>query len=152
MPASARRPFRFTHRWAVPRPAAEVAALLADPLGYPTWWPSVSRARRIDGAGHDGDPRVAVLLRGLIPVRLVMARELDDRERGRLVARLDGDLRGTVRVTVHDDDGPAGGTGGCTVAWEQEVVLGAGRLRAAARLPGARAAMRLSHALSLIHI
>ncbi|MFB1428914.1 SRPBCC family protein [Micrococcus endophyticus] len=149
MSASARRPFRFTHRWVVPRPAAEVAALLADPLGYPTWWPSVPRARRIDGAGHDGDPHVAVLLRGLIPVRLVMARELDDRERGRLVARLDGDLRGTVRVTVHDDDGPAGGTGGCTVAWEQEVVLGAGRLRAAARLPGARAAMRLSHAWAM---
>ena len=157
MPRSADRPFRFTHRWAVPRPAPETAALLADPEGYPDWWPSIPRARRLDddGAGE----RVAVLLRGLVPVRLVMTRELDDRRRGLLVARLGGDLEGTVRVTVQDDDdgpaggagaaGPADGAGRCTVTWEQEVVLGTGWMRAAARLPGARAAMRLSHATAM---
>lgn len=165
MPRSADRPFRFTHRWAVPRPAPETAALLADPEGYPCWWPSIPRARRLDddGAGE----RVAVLLRGLVPVRLVMTRELDDRRRGLLVARLGGDLEGTVRVTVQDDDGPAGGAGAagpadgaggagaaggagrCTVTWEQEVVLGTGWMRAAARLPGVRAAMRLSHATAM---
>ena len=29
------RPFRFTHRWAVPADARSVLARLADPAGYP---------------------------------------------------------------------------------------------------------------------
>lgn len=152
MPRPADRPFRFAHHWTVPRPSPEVAALLADPERYPDWWPSIPRARRLDedGAGE----RVAVLLRGLVPVRLVMTRVVDDRARGLLVARLDGDLAGTVRVTVQDEDqdddgGPAVGSGRCTVAWEQEVVLGTAWMRAAARVPGARAAMRLSHATAM---
>lgn len=154
MPLPADRPFRFTHRWSVPRPAAEVAALLADPAGYPRWWPSIPHARRLDDDGATGE-RVAVLLRGLVPAHLVMTRVLDDRKRGHLVARLTGDLEGTVRVTVHDDDAAGAGTlagagaGRCTVAWEQEVVLGTGWMRAAARVPGARAAMRLSHATAM---
>ena len=93
------RPFRFTHRWAVPADARSVLTLLADPAGYPHWWPAVPRARRL------GPDRAAVRLRGFVPVRLTMERLIDDRARGLLLARLSGDLTGTVRVTVHDDGG-----------------------------------------------
>ncbi|MFD5330102.1 hypothetical protein ACFWJO_40340, partial [Streptomyces sp. NPDC127092] len=98
---SADRPFRFTHRWAVPADARSVLTLLADPAGYPHWWPAVPRARRL------GPDRAAVRLRGFVPVRLTMERLIDDRARGLLLARLSGDLTGTVRVTVHDDGAPA---------------------------------------------
>ncbi|HAN84801.1 MAG TPA: polyketide cyclase, partial [Micrococcus luteus] len=97
---SADRPFRFTHRWAVPADARSVLALLADPAGYPRWWPAVPRARRL------GPDRAAVRLRGFVPVRLTMERLIDDRARGLLVAHLRGDLMGTVWVTVHDDGAP----------------------------------------------
>ena len=86
------RPFRFTHRWAVPADARSVLARLADPAGYPRWWPAVPRARRL------GPDRAAVRLRGFVPVRLTMERLIDDRARGLLVARLSGDLTGAVRV------------------------------------------------------
>ena len=77
---SADRPFRFTHRWAVPADARSVLALLADPAGYPRWWPAVPRVRRL------GPGRAAVRLRGFVPVRLTMERLIDDRARGLLVA------------------------------------------------------------------
>ncbi|URI27981.1 SRPBCC family protein [Micrococcus yunnanensis] len=137
------RPFRFTHRWAVPADARSVLALLADPAGYPRWWPAVPRAHRL------GPDRAAVRLRGLVPVRLTMERLIDDRARGLLVAHLSGDLTGTVRVTVHDDGAPAGHAPHCVVTWEQEVVLTSPWMRAVARVPGARTAMGLSHAAAM---
>lgn len=137
------RPFRFTHRWAVPADARSVLALLADPAGYPRWWPAVPRVRRL------GPGRAAVRLRGFVPVRLTMERLIDDRARGLLVAHLSGDLTGTVRVTVHDDGAPAGHATHCIVVWEQEVVLTSSWMRAVARVPGARAAMGLSHAAAM---
>lgn len=140
---SADRPFRFTHRWAVPADARSVLALLADPAGYPHWWPAVPRAR------HLGPDRAAVRLCGFVPVRLTMERLIDDRARGLLLAHLSGDLTGTVRVTVHDDGAPAGHAPRCIVAWEQEVVLTSPWMRAVARVPGARAAMGLSHAAAM---
>ena len=137
------RPFRFTHRWAVPADARSVLALLADPAGYPRWWPAVPRVRRL------GPDRAAVRLRGFVPVRLTMERLIDDRARGLLVAHLSGDLTGTVRVTVHDDGAPAGHAPRCIVAWEQEVVLTSPWMRAVAHVPGARTAMGLSHAAAM---
>ncbi|KFC52230.1 polyketide cyclase, partial [Micrococcus luteus] len=88
-------------------------------------------------------------LRGFVPVRLTMERLIDDRDRGLLVARLNGDLTGTVRVTVHDDGAPAGRAPRCIVAWEQEVVLTSPWMRAVVRVPGVRAAMGLSHAAAM---
>ena len=136
---SADRPFRFTHRWAVPADARSVLALLADPAGYPRWWPAVPRVRRL------GPDRAAVRLRGFVPVRLTMERLIDDRARGLLVARLSGGLTGTVVV----DGGPAGHAPRCIVVWEQEVVLTSPWMRAVARVPGARTAMGLSHAAAM---
>ena len=54
------RPFRFTHRWAVPADARSVLALLADPAGYPRWWPAVPRVRRL------GPDRAARLFRDMV--------------------------------------------------------------------------------------
>ncbi|CAM3842993.1 polyketide cyclase [Micrococcus flavus] len=155
MPRSARspradRPFVFRHRWAVPRPADEVMELLGDPLRYPEWWPAIPRAVPLprEGASAPGGPtageRAEVGLVGLVPVRLLMERIVDDRERGVLVAALHGDLEGTVRVDVRGS-----APGHCLVAWTQEVTLGTGWMRVVAAVPGGRAAMGVSHAVAM---
>ena len=150
------RPFVFRHRWSVPRPAPEVMSLLADPLGYPRWWPAISSARDVSAPGTEPGAvgeRAAIRLIGLVPVRLTMERVRDDRERGVMIARVDEDLHGTVRVDVRGPGVAGAGAGGpgssCLVAWTQEVTLGSGWMRGVARIPGARAAMRLSHAAAM---
>ncbi|MGW5854450.1 MULTISPECIES: SRPBCC family protein [Micrococcus] len=147
------RPFVFSHAWSVPLPAAEAMDLLGDPLRYPEWWPAIPAAWDVtDRTRGDVVPggvgeRAGIRLIGFVPVRLTMERVVDDRARGVLLARLKGDLEGTVRVEVHDD-GVRPGTR-CTVAWHQEVVLGTPWMRAVAAVPGARAAMRASHATAM---
>lgn len=142
--------------------------LLGDPVGYSSWWPAIPRARRIDDGVPPGaiGERAAIRLRGFVPVGLTMERVADDRERGVLVARVEGDLVGTVRAEVRPeepgahapsrpaDDGTAAAPasaadGRCTVHWTQEVVLGPTWMRAVVVIPGARAAMRASHAVAM---
>lgn len=146
-PRRADRPFVFRHRWAVPRPADEVMELLGNPLRYPEWWPAIPSATDVSDPGTPpggAGERAEIRLVGLVPVRLLMERVVDDRERGVLVARVDGDLAGTVRVDVR-------GTAPdhCLVAWTQEVTLGTAWMRAVATVPGGRAAMGLSHAVAM---
>ena len=104
-------PFVFHHEWHVPAPAIEVTAALADIEHYPRWWPQVRSLERIDDRSGRGR------IRSLLPVtlHLVLTREIEDHEGGRLRVRLDGDLLGWAQWSVVAD-----GTG-AVATFDQEV-------------------------------
>ena len=89
--------FVFHHEWSLPGPPGPVVEALADIEHYPTWWPQVRQVHRIDD--HSG----RAVVRSVLPLtlRLVLTRETEDREGGRLGVRIDGDL---VDVTTKEFD------------------------------------------------
>jgi hypothetical protein len=111
--------------------------VLADVEGYPSWWPQVRDARRID------DTCGELTCRSLLPYDLtfVMRREVEDAAGLVLRARLSGDLDGTSQWTIS----PEGG--GTLAVFDEEVAVGDGRLRAGGRL--LRPALRLNHDLMM---
>lgn len=118
-------PFVFHHEWPVPAPVPEVVAALADIEHYPGWWPQVRSVERIDDRSGRGR------IRSLLPVTmdLVLTREIEDREGGRLRVALDGDLRGWAQWSVVRD-GP-----GAVATFEQEVRVAPRLHRAATLVP-----------------
>ncbi len=126
-------PFVFHHAWRVPATPERVVAVLADIDGYPRWWPQVRSVERIDGASGRGR------IRSLLPVtmELVLTREIEDREGGRLRVALDGDLTGWAEWTVT-------GTGAWSCATFDQEVRVAARLHRAATL--APFVLRANHA------
>lgn len=88
--------FVFRDRWLIDAPPGAVFVTLADPDEYPTWWPNIVAAQRID----DGSGMLAC--RSVLPytLRMRVTREVVDPERGQLRARLDGDLVGWSSWTV----------------------------------------------------
>src|SRR5699024_5989209 len=120
-------PFSFHHRWTLPAGTARVVAVLADIEHYPRWWPQVRSVDRIDD--ESGRGRV----RSLLPVtmHLVLTREIEDREGGRLRVALDGDLVGWAQWSV---DTVRGDGSKVTVAVFEQAVRVAAQLHRAATL------------------
>lgn len=114
------RHYVFRHRWLVPAPAVEVYAVLAAAEDYPRWWPQVRGTERID------ETRGYAVVRAALPysLRLLLEQEVVDASAGLLRARVSGDLVGWCSWSVRPD-----GARGARADFEQEVVLGAGRLR-----------------------
>ncbi|MGH3509544.1 MAG: SRPBCC family protein, partial [Nocardioidaceae bacterium] len=107
--------------------------VLADVAAYPTWWPQVRSLESIDGESG------WVACRSLLPytLRFTMTATHRDRAGGVLGVRLDGDLDGLCRWTLH----PEGG--GTRLVFHQEVVTPRGLLRVATRF--ARPLLVLNH-------
>ena len=128
-------PFRFRHTWHVPADLGTTFDVLADVDRYPSWWPQVRGAARIDAdSGH-------AYVRSLLPftLDLVLTRDVEDAATGVLRVRIGGDLDGwsAFRLSV--------GASGSTIArYEQEArisVLGLSRL-----VPVTAPVLRLNHA------
>lgn len=117
--------FTFHHRWSVPAPPGVALEVLADIEGYPRWWPQVRSVERIDESSGRGR------VRSLLPVtlHLVLTRETEDHEEGRLRVRLSGDLDGWAGWTVQPG-GP-----GAIATFDQEVRVAAHLDRAATLAP-----------------
>ncbi|MGZ6804576.1 MAG: SRPBCC family protein [Nocardioidaceae bacterium] len=104
--------FRFSHVWDLDVPASAVFAALADVERYPTWWPQVRTAERIDA--HSG--RTAI--RSFLPytLDLVLRRTVEDESTGTLRVEVTGDLEGWCCWVVGDRaEGP-----GTRARFEQE--------------------------------
>lgn len=125
--------FTFHHTWPLPAPQERVVDVLADVEGYPGWWPQVRAVQALDGASARGR------IRSLLPMTLdlVLTREVEDREGGRLRVALDGDLRGWAQWSV------ATAAAGSVATFEQEVRVAARLHRAATLAP---VVLRANHA------
>lgn len=90
--------FRFSHVWDLDVPAHSVFAALADVERYPTWWPQVRTAERIDADSG----RTAI--RSFLPytLDLVLRRVVEDEATGRLQVEVSGDLEGWCRWVVRE--------------------------------------------------
>jgi hypothetical protein len=124
------RRFRFRSVWLVRNAEADAFDILHAVDEYPSWWPEVKEARRIDPEAF------AMRVRSALPyeLRFRLEQEEVDRSRGVLRARLTGDLDGTSAWTVRSD----------TVRFDEDVRLAEPRL---SRLtPLARPAFRWNHA------
>lgn len=111
---NAGEPFVFEQTWAVPFPPGEVYAVLADPAGYPRWWPQVRSAVAIDA--DSGQARV----RSLLPytLDLVLTRQVEDPVTRTLRVAIGRDLQGWSQWRLRPD-----GAGGTIGRYDQEVVL-----------------------------
>lgn len=118
--------YRFTSRWWVPAPFTTTFDVLADVLGYPSWWPQVRGVARID------DDTVRVVCRSLMPydLDLLLARSVEDPRRGVLEASIEGALRGWSRWTLD----PVGA--GTRLRYEQEATTSGRLLAVASRAAG----------------
>lgn len=88
--------FTFEDHWEIAAAPGRVFEMLARPEGYPTWWPEVRSATRIDADSG----RVAI--RSTLPytLTLVLTREAEDARQGLLRVRIDGDLAGWASYRV----------------------------------------------------
>jgi len=131
----------FRSEWRLTASPQRVYELLADVETYPSWWPQVRRARRIDDVSGE------LTCRSLLPydVEFVMRRVVEDPVGLVLRAELTGDLNGTSQWTIT----PAGKSAEAeTVAvFDEDVAVGSGALRAASRLM--RPALRFNHDLMM---
>ncbi len=119
--------FVFEQTWSVPAPPEEVYAVLADPEGYPRWWPEVRGAGRVDGE------RGRVRIRSRLPytLDLVLTRQVEDPVTRVLRVSIEGDLRGWAQWRVE-----AHGSGGTLARYDQEAVVAVRGLSRWARLVG----------------
>jgi polyketide cyclase/dehydrase/lipid transport protein len=135
--------YRFRTVWRVPAaPPAAVFAVLERAEEYPSWWPQVREARRLDA-----DTGVA-RFRSLLPFELrVTVREARrDPAAGVIEAYMSGDLRGLTRWTVLPD-GDGDGDGGAVAVHEQDVEVARPLLRLLS-VPG-RPLLLANHALMM---
>jgi uncharacterized protein YndB with AHSA1/START domain len=128
----------FQSRWRLPASARRVYDVLADVESYPTWWPQVRAARRID------DESGELTCRSLLPYDLVflMRQEVRDPDGLVLRAQLSGDLNGTSQWTITPD-----GDGSAHAVFDEHVSVGSGLVHAAGRL--FRPALRFNHDLMM---
>jgi uncharacterized protein YndB with AHSA1/START domain len=92
------RTFRFHHVWKLEAPPERVFGVLADVDRYAVWWPQVRTVQRIDE--ESGRTRI----RSVLPytLDLVLRREIEDAEAGRLRVGVTGDLEGWCQWTLED--------------------------------------------------
>ncbi len=131
--------YRFRSVWKLPgSPPEAVCSVLERAEEYPSWWPQVREARRLDA--RTGTAR----FRSLLPLDLrVTVREARrDLAAGVLEAQMSGDLRGRTRWTVLPD-----GRGGCRAVHEQDVEVCRPLLRLLS-VPG-RPLLLANHALMM---
>ena len=105
------RRYHFISRWTVAAPADAVYAAIYEVVAYPTWWPEVKEARKLD------EDHLWMRTRSFLPYDLSfdLERTIADPRAGILEARLTGDLEGTVRWTIE----PAGD--GCLITFAEDV-------------------------------
>jgi uncharacterized protein YndB with AHSA1/START domain len=129
--------FVFRSEWSLPAPPHEVYTVLAAVEDYPTWWPQVRRARRLDARSGE------LTCRSLLPYDLVfvMHQELEDPDSLVLRARMSGDLNGTSQWTITADGE------GSRAVFDEDVSVGSGLLHAAGRL--FRPALKFNHDLMM---
>lgn len=129
--------YRFVSRWHVNAGSDAVFDALADLPSYPKWWPEVRRVEPVD------EENASVVARSVLPyaLRLTLTRHTEDRDRGVLQVRIDGDIAGWARLTLHSSPNS------CMLLYEQQVTVTRRLLRAAA--PLARPAMRWNHWLMM---
>ncbi len=82
--------YEFTSDWWLGADPGLVYDVLADPIGYPLWWPSVRKVEQI------GPGSARMLCRSTLPYTLAIVTTADvvDPQRRVLKARLTGDLVG----------------------------------------------------------
>ncbi|WP_253194127.1 SRPBCC family protein [Gordonia sp. i37] len=109
------RTFRMHSVWHLPFDHHIVLAALADADSYPTWWPQVREATRVDDTSGDA------VLRSLLPIslRVHVREDIVDPAAGVLQARVDGDLTGWTRWTIY----PGTPADGCRAEFRQVVDL-----------------------------
>lgn len=110
---------------------------LADLPSYPKWWREVRAVDPVD------EQNAAVVARSLLPyaLRFTLTRHTEDRDSGVLQVRIDGDIVGWARLTLH------AGQASCMLLYEQQVTVTHRALRVVA--PFARPVMRWNHWLMM---
>lgn len=123
----------FRSQWRFAAAADRVYEILADVETYPSWWPQVRAARRIDDTSGE------LTCRSLLPYDLTFVIHRDEEDPGQrlLRARMTGDLNGTSQWTITAADD------GTVAVFDEDVTVGTGLLRAAGRL--LRPALRANH-------
>ncbi|MFF8832971.1 SRPBCC family protein [Streptomyces sp. NPDC015131] len=118
--------FRFRSVWDLPAPPGIVRAVLGRPDQYPSWWPQVREATRLDA--HSGTARI----RSFLPLDLTVTVTEVPRDPGAgvLESALGGDIEGWARWTLTS---PAQGR--TRARYDQQVVVRRPLLRRLA-LPG----------------
>lgn len=113
--------YRFDNEWNLDAPSETVYAALADVEGYGRWWPQVREIQRLDA--DTGRVRI----RSLLPytLDLVLARAVQDQERGILRVDISGDLSGWCAWHLSDEGA------GTRARFSQEVEVTAPLLRRA---------------------
>ncbi len=128
------REYRFESRWWLPVAHDRLFDVLADLGGYPTWWPQVLAVARVD------EETAHVVARSVLPysLDLLLTRAVEDRVSGVLEARIDGQLDGWSRWTLHQTGA------GTRVDYEQEVTTSGRLMSALSRV--ARPLLEANHA------
>lgn len=131
--------YRFHAEWTVDADCRTVYEALKDLGSYASWWPEVKSVVPLSAT------RAAVLIMGLLPycLEFVLEQQIDDEKAGTLKASLVGDLQGWSSWRVRD----RGSGSGCSLIYDQEVVVQKRLLRALA--PVARPVFKLNHALMM---
>jgi uncharacterized protein YndB with AHSA1/START domain len=130
--------FVFRSEWRLPAPASAVYTVLADVETYPSWWPQVRKATRLDEVSGE------LTCRSLLPYDLVfrMHQEVRDAEGLVLRASMTGDLNGTSQWTITADGGDA-----TRAVFDEDVSVGSGLVHTAGRL--FRPALKFNHDLMM---
>ncbi len=91
--------YHFITRWRFRATPEEVFAILAEPLDYPRWWPSVYLSVR-----ELGRRRVRMVTRGWLPYKLRWdSEEIESIRPERLAIRAAGDFEGTGAWSLAKD-------------------------------------------------
>jgi hypothetical protein len=133
------RRYVFRSSWRLDAPPADVVAALESLDDYPTWWPEVRAATRID------DETFELRCRSTLPYDLVFEtrRAVHDTVGGVLEANMIGDLEGFSRWTITAD-------GNGTIAVFDEDVVTNKRLLQVLE-PIARPGFKANHWLMMRH-
>jgi len=111
--------YRFRSVWHVCASPAAVYDVLSDIANYPTWWPGVRSATKID------EESGVLRCRSFLPFDLVVQvrHSIANQQAGLLRAQLSGDLEGFASWEITGRDG------GTDLVFDQEVVVNKPLLR-----------------------
>jgi hypothetical protein len=131
--------YRFVSHWTVDAPRDAAYAAIYEVVGYPTWWPEVKEARKLD------EDHLWLRTRSLLPYDLAfeLTRTNADPRAGVLEGRLTGDLEGIIRWTIEAV------ADGCLITFDEDVVTTNATLNRLA--PIVRPAYVANHARMMAH-